>query len=234
MKAVNYQQHCASCHPLSVQIVGNDLDAKLAKAAEQFNHQPAPHKGPATVREALRQRYARFLDQHPEVLDRPVVAEPRQPLRAGPSTELAGGGRDAWLSVQLQTAERMLFTGAGGCRYCHDVKIVDRWPYRLGACRMDQRPTSARGGFPMASSTTVPPAHQVLDCTHCHAAPTSQTARDVLLPGVQSCRECHAPGKTARFDCVHCHQYHDTDPSPNRAGPLARLGISGRDCPARE
>jgi hypothetical protein len=108
---------------------------------------------------------------------------------------------------QLREAERALFDGSGGCRYCHE--------------RTDTVPAAARaGGLPEYRPTDLParwfPAgrfdhdsHRLLACTECHAAPGSTTAADVLLPRLDTCRKCHTPQAGARSDCVACHRYHD-------------------------
>ncbi len=60
--------------------------------------------------------------------------------------------------------------------------------------------------------------HAMVSCVSCHAqAPGSTDTKDVMLPGVASCRECHAPnatpsGSAAPFDCVLCHTYHERLP----------------------
>jgi hypothetical protein len=50
--------------------------------------------------------------------------------------------------------------------------------------------------------------HQALNCQQCHPAAQSRQTQDVLLPGIDNCRQCHAPGSPARFDCIECHRYH--------------------------
>jgi hypothetical protein len=54
--------------------------------------------------------------------------------------------------------------------------------------------------------------HKQEDCTSCHAAETSDTASDLLLPGIAQCRTCHE-GESARkaevpSSCAMCHSYH--------------------------
>ncbi len=70
-------------------------------------------------------------------------------------------------------------------------------------------------------------AHDQEDCTTCHAADTSDTAQDLLLPGIAVCRDCHL-GENARraevpSSCAMCHSYHpkkgrlpDGHPDPDR------------------
>jgi hypothetical protein len=63
-------------------------------------------------------------------------------------------------------------------------------------------------------------AHRFMDCASCHgAANNSITKNDILLPGIDNCRSCHAPAKFVagiaqagvNHDCVECHNYHHGD-----------------------
>ncbi len=57
-------------------------------------------------------------------------------------------------------------------------------------------------------------AHEQEDCTTCHAADTSGTANDLLLPDLKVCRDCHlgetvaATAKIVPSGCAMCHSYH--------------------------
>ncbi|MFA6219791.1 MAG: cytochrome c3 family protein [Erythrobacter sp.] len=55
-------------------------------------------------------------------------------------------------------------------------------------------------------------AHGQEKCTGCHKATASRSARDLLLPGLASCRECHQGETAAKADvpsgCAMCHSYH--------------------------
>lgn len=66
----------------------------------------------------------------------------------------------------------------------------------------------------------------MVQCANCHPAavytPTEQkrnpkydeareTTKDIMIPGVAICRECHtarSPNLHVRSDCVMCHVYH--------------------------
>jgi hypothetical protein len=54
-------------------------------------------------------------------------------------------------------------------------------------------------------------AHEGFTCVSCHArALTSTEPSDVLLPGIETCKTCHAPGPDhAESRCFECHTYHD-------------------------
>jgi hypothetical protein len=64
--------------------------------------------------------------------------------------------------------------------------------------------------------------HKQEACSSCHAAKTSKTSTDLLLPGIGKCRECHLgeDSKTAKVPsgCVMCHSYHPREGAPASAG----------------
>ena len=67
-------------------------------------------------------------------------------------------------------------------------------------------------------------AHKEEKCTSCHAADRSNSASDLLLPDLKSCRSCHAGEQAPRpkiaSSCAMCHDYH--------AKALAPRGIEPR------
>jgi hypothetical protein len=72
-------------------------------------------------------------------------------------------------------------------------------------------------------------AHKQEECTTCHAADTSQKAEDLLLPDLNSCRDCHL-GEDAKeaevpSGCAMCHSYHPPEnllAAPRRVAELDR------------
>ncbi len=225
MRPINYKDHCCQCHPLSISIVGESLGPDLGKAVQQFAGKPAPHKEPADIRQALRERLKQFAENHPAILTKPLFAQPQRPIPGKPVPSSVPADKTAWLKHQQGAAERRLFSGAGGCRFCHEpakhvlpgelpdyqkTNLPDRWLHH--------------SLFNHAAQ-----GHQ--DCTVCHAAARkSQATHDVLLPSIDVCRTCHAPGKTARFDCRECHRYHSQDLKNDLAagiGPLNFTKASG-------
>ncbi|WAT16834.1 cytochrome c3 family protein [Aurantiacibacter sp. MUD11] len=72
-------------------------------------------------------------------------------------------------------------------------------------------------------------AHTQEDCSSCHAADTSDSSTDLLLPDLESCRDCHL-GETALeaevpSSCAMCHSYHPpqgVDSAPHRVASLTR------------
>jgi hypothetical protein len=158
------------------------------------------------VRGVLRDRLARFIAANPGFLKVPEPAPPR-PIPGSRRTPPLSAEEHAWVNRQLAQMERLLFDGPGGCQWCHQEKTS-----------ADRRP----GGLPEYFPSGIPArwfghavfshkSHRLLACTECHGgAPASETSRDVLLPGIETCRSCHSPQarSPARSDCVECHTYH--------------------------
>ena len=79
-------------------------------------------------------------------------------------------------------------------------------------------------------------AHEQEECSSCHAADTSASATDLLLPTLTSCRECHQGADAVAADvpstCAMCHSYHPPtfqrredgpqSPAPDRVARLSR------------
>ena len=188
MQPIDHEKHCSRCHSNS-----------LTFDSERFADQPAPHREPEIVRAVMRQRYTEFIRKHPETVGN--EASPRQERRV-PGRAIDGPMTQAqwdWVNQQLAEADRVVFQGAGGCRYCHTIvssesgwqvtnpSIPNRW---------------------LRHSRFHHDSHRMLECTECHAATTSTQTSNVLLPRIESCRKCHGPKDGARSDCVECHLYH--------------------------
>jgi hypothetical protein len=210
MTTVRYDQHCASCHPLSIQIVGDFAVPALARAVGEFNRIPALHREPAIVRANLRQRYEQAIRKHPGLLNAPRTPEPLVFLPGRNRQEHLPANQEDWVRFQLQTAERILFNGPGGCRYCHHPSQTTR-PLAGGRSLPAFMPSSIPDRwFHHATFRHEVPGHREEDCSRCHRATASRTHRDVLLPGIGVCRNCHGRREEARTACGSCHRYHDT------------------------
>jgi hypothetical protein len=205
LKPINYERHCARCHVLAVQVLGNWGDEPIRAAAEQFRAQPAPHRAPAEVRAALRDRLTQFVQEHPAVLG-PAAARPlARPIPGPQPGSTAPIEKGTWVNDQLRQTERFLFDGPGGCRHCHERASSD-----------------APGGLPQYERTNLlnrwlprsqfdHDSHRMLACTECHAATESRRAADLLLPRIDNCRQCHNSRVGAPTECIDCHRYHHRD-----------------------
>ena len=71
--------------------------------------------------------------------------------------------------------------------------------------------------------------HRQETCVSCHAAETSDDATDLLLPDLESCRDCHLGESALEAEvpssCAMCHSYHPRD----RDGAAAPPRIARRE-----
>lgn len=215
MQPIQYERHCAECHPLSIRMVGEAKEESAIKAAEAFARTPAPHREPSVVRGVLRERLTEFALQFRHEKERVAPPPGDSPLpgprRPQPVTEAQWD----WVSRELAQVEKQLFDRKGGCAYCHqaeDPPMVSGLP-RLAKSQIPER------WFP--HSRFDHRAHRLLDCASCHptSAASTRTA-DVLMPSKETCVACHSPHGGARHDCAECHTFHDPKKARRHSGHL--------------
>jgi hypothetical protein len=208
MRPVNYEKDCMRCHLLDFdeRLPGKTvLHGQSLEEADRF----------------LRATYAEYyLLQH------------QSKLKAqGPTRRLPGAPRakeEIWIDGMVEEAERLLMGPPGSktkgkCVLCH---ILDRpgeasQSAQFGGTKSSTRVSESRMLFPTIVKTAIPErwlpysvfdhkAHNILKCVACHeAAPRSERTKDVLLPSIASCRNCHFEPGGARTQCLTCHVYHD-------------------------
>ncbi len=206
MQPILYEEHCQACHPLTIK--------RIVEGGAPAGDVTVRHRlQPAELQELLRGYYtAQFLAGKLEA--RPDVM--KLPLPGKDPTRDAGTKTARELIEKSVTADVALMLGASTCQKCHVSLAHDA--ERIPPARIPQV-WYEHGKFDHA-------AHRAVACLECHGgAPTSRTNADVLLPGIDTCRRCHAPaaaGGGARFDCTECHRYHDGDQ------PLAGKGAASR------
>ncbi|MBY0524010.1 MAG: hypothetical protein K2R98_11460 [Gemmataceae bacterium] len=205
MQPIRYEKHCADCHPLSIPLSGGNHSAETRTATEDFVRRPAPHTTPVEVRRLLQSRLSVLALQHPEFWEG-ETSEPEFVLPGGARVPSTPRTPRAWVAAQQASIERLLFDGAGGCRFCH-VEKTER-PRELGLPRYEWTSVPTRW-FPHAQFSHV--KHGQMQCRDCHRAGTSRQASDVLMPTIDQCKQCHQQGNSpskARADCLECHRYH--------------------------
>jgi hypothetical protein len=194
MGPVSYYEHCSTCHPLT-------FDRRFSESA--------PHRNPEVVHDFLVRKFAAWISDHPEELRGASRAEMRLP---GAAPVAAPRDREAWIAARVSEAEQLLRVKT--CKECHDVALGDRGIAPIAKPNLTAR-WFMHGEFDHS-------AHQMLMCEGCHQQAMSSTkTSDVLLPGIEVCRECHVSGKqdAAGANCVECHIYHD---------PAKRKHIDGK------
>ena len=196
--APEFAKHCAACHTLQ-------FDTR-------FGNDQVPHDKPEVVHTFLLKKFGEYISAHPgaahEVAPqaREIPERARIPRVARNATE--------WVQFRVDDAEWLLY--AKTCKQCHTLK-------------------STQGPLPEIAKSNLTArwlehaefdhhAHRMMTCTSCHTrTPDSRETSDVLLPGIQTCQQCHRPQgpakEAAEGRCFECHQYHDwTKAKPTKGG----------------
>lgn len=187
MGAIQYENQCAACHQLQFDERITDL---------------VPHGNPEIIHSFLEQRYKQYISANPTVwreTPRPVRRIPG--LRPPPQAHSA----EEWVTLQTAQAEMLLYRKS--CKLCHQVEMKpdQRQPYiRQANITLRWLPNSTFNHY----------SHQAVACDSCHSkVKSSSETADVLIPGIETCRQCHngEPTKVgaAEDNCFLCHQYHD-------------------------
>ncbi len=186
MAPPKYAETCAACHLLQ-------FDKRFVEAV--------PHAKPEIVLAFVVKKFQEFIAAHPAELR--VVRDPDRNLTGKaivPAVRILAASQ--WIAEHAAEAEALLWKKT--CKECHSLSFA------AGATlpRIEPANITTRW-FPNARFNH--DAHRGFSCTSCHAgAPTSQETADVLLPGIATCRTCHARGENrAESRCFECHTYHD-------------------------
>lgn len=187
MAPVKFATACAGCHSLA-------FDKRFSDGV--------PHDNPEIVHAFLVKKFSEYIATHPGELRE--VRDPGRDLTGKavlPSVRVYTPTE--WIAARIDEDERLLWRKT--CKQCHALTL---------GLRQDTLPivepaqTTLRW---MPHAKFSHDAHQGFSCVSCHQkALTSSDASDVLLPGIATCRACHAPGAGhADSQCSECHTYHD-------------------------
>jgi hypothetical protein len=203
---VQYANHCAGCHTLQ-------FDTR-------FEGQQVPHDKPEVVHSFLLKQFQEYIAANPSAIHQIEPPSRQVPGRIRP-IRMARNSTE-WVQFRVDDAEWLLWTKT--CKQCHILKstgttlpeiappgIRTRW---LEHARFDHR------------------AHRMMSCTSCHARVLdSHDTMDVLVPGIQTCRECHRDQarstEVAEGRCFECHQYHDWSKARRTKGRFSIPEIRG-------
>jgi hypothetical protein len=187
MAPVKFATACAGCHSLA-------FDKRFSEGV--------PHDKPDAVHAFLVKKFGEYIAAHPGEL-----REAREPGRDLLGKPVQAAVRvytpNEWVGARIKDAEELLWRKT--CKQCHAL--------RVGA---------GQNNLPVVepARTTVNwmphakfdhDAHGGFACASCHEKALSSTeTSDVLLPGIATCKACHAPGpEHAESRCFECHTYHD-------------------------
>ena len=210
MLPVRYDNHCKACHPLVVPVTGRWQDEGLQKAAAIFSEKPLPHPGPnqgtSLIWAVVRDRYLDFVQKNPQIVGNQIPAEDVRPFPGKGLIQPLREDQFHWVNRQMKAAERLLFDGADGCRRCHQ-QVKGQPIMRPHGLPDYARPNIPRRWFPASQFNHH--SHRHMQCLDCHAQAAGSThSRDVLMPKMADCRQCHHPQGGARTDCFACHTFH--------------------------
>lgn len=190
MAKVDMETHCADCHRLTF-----DPLAPTRRVS---------HGKPEMVFRELREYYAaRALEGGVPEKTAPAV------VRRRPGTSLSEPERQEaldWSVSRAIQAASYIFS-ASQCGTCHIVvkgAKPDDWTVR--PVRMTER------WQPKSIFSHV--KHHDMECADCHAADESLASTDVLLPKIETCRNCHGGGESTALvpsGCIMCHGFHSPD-----------------------
>jgi nitrate/TMAO reductase-like tetraheme cytochrome c subunit len=225
MLPIAYENQCQACHPLTFErtIKDKPLSGEIA-----VRHRIQGDE----VHQYLTGHYtAKALDEKFQAFEKFIPVRPKPGKLLGEEAEPV---RKA-IRNKVRSAEQLLFS-ANTCGKCHTYE------------------TSKKGAAPRIKPAAIKDvwlenarfshkAHRAADCRACHARayPDSKDASDlssdVMIPGIDTCLQCHAPptqagGKLrggARFDCTECHRYHNGDHSREGVGAGRRAPRKPRD-----
>jgi hypothetical protein len=216
MAAPKYATSCARCHVLT-------FDKRFDVGA--------PHDKPEVVRAFLVKKFSEYIAAHPGELRE--MQEPDRALTGNPPLpSIQSLTPTQWVNEHSKVAEELLWKKT--CAQCHvltgaqlqDTRIA-RWDAAASgnAIRLASAEgisASAELPLPEVAATGIMSrwlpharfdhdAHRGFSCVGCHRkALTSTESSDVLVPGIENCRTCHAPGpEHAESRCFECHTYHD-------------------------
>lgn len=191
MKPITMDENCSGCHSLNF-----DADEPRREV---------PHGDPEGVLQVLIEYYsARLLGEDVEA-GAQRLRRPGHALTRADRDRAAAEARIKAMQIAEDLFERRV------CVNCHEVSKTDdkRMPWRVEPVRLTE------AFFPHANFSHAAHDVDVASCDSCHGASQSESSHDVLIPGIDRCRDCHGSGSKRRNDssqiastCIMCHSFH--------------------------
>lgn len=207
-----YENHCRACHPLT-------FDESPGLRTRQAPHGVQPDRIEEFLREVYSARAVADAFKPAKPVNRGTGRVDPRHVHTDPIHRLTVLRE---IDREVATAKTMLFDGQRTCFECH---IRDE--------KGNAKPTAIPTVW-MKSAKFDHAAHRTSKCVDCHPkavqsheaeiAAASTYARGAAegnyqhppnLPGIASCRQCHAPASGTvggvRHDCTDCHGYHQIE-----------------------
>ncbi len=181
---IAFDRHCAACH-------AKEGSVGIVEPIPQEDAQPAGPPGEGF--EIVGGQGSKAVVRHRDDWVRGSLERLRRELYPEGAEAAAAGALTAEVRRRKEESAEILATS---CATCHVVEKAGILPVSAA------RRSLVRARFPHE------PHLSQAECLKCHAGiERSREARDLVLPGVQSCRECHKP-RAAPQSCETCHQFH--------------------------
>ncbi|MGC2193611.1 MAG: hypothetical protein WA628_02975 [Terriglobales bacterium] len=185
---IRFASHCAGCHTLQFD--------------RRFGNQQVPHDKPEVVHAFLTKQFENYITANPSAVHQVEPANRQLPERV--QVPRVAHNASEWVQFRTEGAEWLLW--AKTCKQCHVLNPT-----------AGPLPQVAQSGIPshwLEHAEFDHHAHGMMSCTACHTRVLeSHDTADVLLPGIQTCRQCHRDSDSSREvaegRCFECHQYHD-------------------------
>lgn len=188
MQPITFGRTCHECHALN--IPGDVV-------------REAPHGSIPGALGAIKDYYYAWALRggYPNLFAPDSVQQRRRPGRPITATEQQEALAWAAKTTELAATEMFAYTP---CGVCHTAEPVGAG-WRMAPVRIP------RTWLPQAHFSHA--QHDTQACTDCHlGAAKSTTSAEVLLPGIATCRTCHASGDAGEgklaSTCVTCHRFH--------------------------
>lgn len=192
MQAIKMDENCVGCHALSF-----DPDDPSRQV---------PHGDAEAVVQALIEYYsAKLLGADPDAVEQ-RLRRPGQALTRQDRDRAAAEARVQAMQVAEDLFERQT------CANCHTVTRIggnSKFPWQVKPVRL------TKSFFPQANFSHASHDTEATSCNGCHQAGASESARDLLMPDIATCRECHGSGSEKRnapeqipSSCIMCHSFH--------------------------
>ena len=201
-RPVDMESDCAMCHSLAFDEIGGTVRTlRHGQPAQVIADLKAYYRGTGPARPANLGGMARR---------RPGLYAEGQVYGAYFGAVRARGG-------QADAAIRQVFTQGGACYDCHTID-----PPGTSGPSWTVQPVAQTSRY-FKKGWFDHDAHKTETCQSCHAAETSKSASDLLIPDLASCRTCHVGGsgaalksvaKPVESNCALCHSYHADDGAP--------------------
>ncbi len=204
---ITYEKHCMECHTLQFD---PDTPAEKDKPGIYL-----PHGDPYYVRAFLRSlniQYEEYARSHEGITRRDeltaYVSEKKISIEKLYQTgeQLERSVFFADMKGEIPGGLRAPFAGCATCHEVSEPKSDNATPEIKKVSVPDRWMTLGKFNHEM---------HQKgLSCLDCHNVMTSELTRDLNLPSIKSCVDCHSPQGGIDHRCIRCHTFHNDQPAP--------------------